>query len=767
MYIYWLYVGIVLFLNVKPEVCVMSVKHVYNEGNVERDTSLPLTRRPKRSKSDETNTSEVTLIQTEGGIKQRLRINSGKNNKSAKVGLKSAIEGSDKGIRSFLIPMIKEHTTNAEGNRCVNADGTQQVVQTIAQVSNFPRKRNFFEDVCQEVSETVSADSIFIQQKPLKQTHIDKTMAGRYKGQESTSATLVSNPDLNMNGKGEIAAQGQGLDYTEHDKVPELGANSQLKQPGNASPPNNQQKIISAEQVVTQDSPNRDIEAVPNHDKGSKHENPRIQELNELIKRRDSAEAGSMQHMLLNLQIDIKKDNIEMMQKIDNVANISDRLSTEVATLKSNKIEMERSITNLQETQEEEAGKLEKTNTAVAELTDQVRILQGVVQKQSQTSSLIKQRSDANYYQEIKDELFISGLDEDNEESETETAQMVTNFFSQTMKITQAIIVNKATRIGKANPRTVLVKLKNSNDKKHIFQNAKELRDARNSTDGKYYVNNHLTQEASERNRKFRILMKLNDAQVGGTKLDMKIKSGELMVNGRPFNFPPIVPDIHETVFPLDKKHVDKIKLDKGAIQKRGNCRFIGYSAEIKNLGDVRAAYTKVCRLNANALHVMCAFRLPGADVLRNRGYEDNGEHGGGRILFNLLEENDIFHRAIFVVRHYGNRHIGPARFSLIAMAVKSVFTLASFNSILNEHQFIRKEPKDPSSNVPDNKPSPGYAAVASPRLFPNKLSSWGSSESVTSASNEYPQVALEANKQRVLRPRAGSVGSKTTSAHA
>ena len=111
----------------------------------------------------------------------------------------------------------------------------------------------------------------------------------------------------------------------------------------------------------------------------------------------------------------------------------------------------------------------------------------------------------------------ISGLDEDDPEMQTSTAEMVTDFFTQTMKVEDPIGVDSATRLGKKRdkPRAVLVKLKNPNDKAKIFKCAKNLKEACNSTDGRYFVNNHLTPQMQERQRWYRHLMHYNTSIAG------------------------------------------------------------------------------------------------------------------------------------------------------------------------------------------------------------------------------------------------------------
>ena len=131
------------------------------------------------------------------------------------------------------------------------------------------------------------------------------------------------------------------------------------------------------------------------------------------------------------------------------------------------------------------------------------------------------------------------------------------------------------------------------------------------------------------------------------------------------------------------------MKVAKGEVKRSGNCRFIGYCMTVSNLADVRATYTKVKRLHPSALHISCAFRLPGIDHSQLRGYEDDGEHRAGRTIYNVLEEQNSFNKAVYVVRYYGNKHLGEVRFQLIISATRS----AMQNHQLNVIEYNKKMP--------------------------------------------------------------------------
>ena len=369
-------------------------------------------------------------------------------------------------------------------------------------------------------------------------------------------------------------------------------------------------------------------------------------------------------------------------------------------------------------------------------LRDQIGVLHGIVQKQAQQHYITRLQGEQTQIRNVRDNLLITGLDGDGEEeTETTTAELVTDFFNQTMKVEKPIPLKGAIRIGNADPKTILVKLKNNADKMEIFKKGKELKGVKNSKDSEIYVNSQLPQFLQEKKKWYRHLIKYNSTLTGSNKKTMTLKRGELLVDGKVF-YPSVrEPDIHEIMFPRDEKHVERIKLQKGEEIRKGNCVFVAYAASVCSVGDVRAAYTKVMRLNSNALHVSCGYRISGRDFIHLRGIVDNDEHGAGRTIYFVLEDSNIFNKAVFLVRYYGNKHLGPQRFQLMKEAVKSA--IKDNGPGKQTTQKDPKQVKETDSEVTFKKTAAtqGYISATSPRPYAQqKISSWGSTESMTSA---------------------------------
>lgn len=84
----------------------------------------------------------------------------------------------------------------------------------------------------------------------------------------------------------------------------------------------------------------------------------------------------------------------------------------------------------------------------------------------------------------------------------------------------------------------------------------------------------------------------------------------------------------------------------------------------------------------------MSAFKLPGIDFTKMQGSIDDGEHAGGRVLLKLLLREQAFNKAVFVVRYFGGKHIGPQRFNIIERVAES-----SLKELINHEARMRKPP--------------------------------------------------------------------------
>ena len=136
-------------------------------------------------------------------------------------------------------------------------------------------------------------------------------------------------------------------------------------------------------------------------------------------------------------------------------------------------------------------------------------------------------------------------------------------------------------------------------------------------------------------------------------------------------------------------------------IQEEAN-QFIGFSLAVQSIQEVEDAYLKMRLCYPKARHIICAFNISGRNFYQNKGYCDDGEHGAGLKLFNILEQNAIEQRVIFVTRVYGGSKIGPKRFSCITSVAEKCIELYPHNEILNESQYVEHDEEIENPHQPE-----------------------------------------------------------------
>ena len=78
------------------------------------------------------------------------------------------------------------------------------------------------------------------------------------------------------------------------------------------------------------------------------------------------------------------------------------------------------------------------------------------------------------------------------------------------------------------------------------------------------------------------------------------------------------------------------------------------------------------------------------------KNFCDDGEIAAGRVLLNMLERHELDHRALFVVRYFGDNKLGKERFTCMELAAGSVISDNLFNSVLNREQKLNEQANEP-----------------------------------------------------------------------
>ena len=116
-------------------------------------------------------------------------------------------------------------------------------------------------------------------------------------------------------------------------------------------------------------------------------------------------------------------------------------------------------------------------------------------------------------------------------------------------------------------------------------------------------------------------------------------------------------------------------KLAKGQPHSESQSDFYCFAAKTKTIEEVNRAYMKVKIQHADATHVCCAYRFAGAIGPFHQQGTDDGEIGAARRMLQIMKELEAEDLSVFVVRHYGGKHMGKRRFEIYQNQTREAIT--------------------------------------------------------------------------------------------
>ena len=590
---------------------------------------------------------------------------------------KKCKQGTNDGIRSvreFLVFSVhkssKPRSKEEKDNNKILENTDNEVNKEVAEIQDL----NVVSKTLRRLSDSLSVGL---------DNNENNDTAVKTKAQETKIASNNRTQSVNMNNKdfqSDISLQSQGEKITQLRNI-----NSTIYKEAAEN------IFISDSETVSMAGNNRDIDETPTP--SAEETQPTALELLEkevdtLSKELTQCETNSMDHMMKMFRLDMKRDSLRLMREMQKVNCKSSQLETEIETLKTEKKLLEQKVNSIDTAHTTTKEDISKNSKSMEEVREELRLLRGVISKHTQQLTLLGNKNEEKEFFSMRNNLMIQGIEEDDDETNENVKQLVTDFFSQSMKIKRKISILSAKRIGNQLPRVIQVTLENVKDKGVIYKHSKNLKYLRNNNDDPYFINDHLPLGMQEEQRKKRGIIKNDKTLPDNDRADFTWKKGELFINNKQYRDPVVPPTIEQVITPMEGG--EEVVINKGETQKNEGCRFTGYSAEIKTIHDVKKAYIKVRKNHPEALSIMCAYRIPGTDHSRLQNYQDDGEAGGGRVLFQLLLTSDIMHRAIYVVRHFGNKHLGPSRFESIQAAARSAIMRTTMNTILGKNQFLK-----------------------------------------------------------------------------
>lgn len=328
----------------------------------------------------------------------------------------------------------------------------------------------------------------------------------------------------------------------------------------------------------------------------------------------------------------------------------------------------------------------------------QLKVMANILAKQDEQISMLNNKIIQIQQREMNPNVVITGIPETHKEK---TVQLFNDFVLNQLEIQELIPAERAFRIGVGESRPLVVQLRDPAQKGKLFGNATKLKGKKNSKGSYFFLSDHLPESMNEAKRRVNDLFNENKKKQAPYQLDMEFRKGQLIINQELYTKSVKVPPVKTIINPTDEVYDKAIQMDiiKGGEERKAGSYFASFITPVNDHDEINSAYLKLKMKYADATHISCAYRLPGVNSPQNQDYVDDGEYGCGRVMLKTLKEAKLMNIAVFMMRQYGGKHIGPQRFQIFKK-----LTEQAISSLTAQRQATGQEPVQP---LPDNLRTP------------------------------------------------------------
>lgn len=316
--------------------------------------------------------------------------------------------------------------------------------------------------------------------------------------------------------------------------------------------------------------------------------------------------------------------------------------------------------------------KLESSTKAeMKELKTKVETLSNVVIRLEHQFNESNKKLTEMQARSMRKNLIISGIEEGKNETSEQLYQKIDSFIKEKLQVNEDIplkVWHRLNYVDNAEYRPVIIKLKNHNHKMFLLSHGPNLKGARNNKSKAYFINEQLPDVMAEDRKYAQMWIRENKSKPVNDQLQMKIHKNKLRINNEPYQrkvMPPMASEILR-MHPQELSATHQAPTLYGGSKLIEGSEFISYAVKVSSVEEVRVAYRKLRVKYADASHILSAYRLDPPNGPYNQEGVDDGEYAGGRCLLAFLQENQVLNTAVFIVRFYGGKHIGSARFDAI-----------------------------------------------------------------------------------------------------
>lgn len=306
----------------------------------------------------------------------------------------------------------------------------------------------------------------------------------------------------------------------------------------------------------------------------------------------------------------------------------------------------------------------------------------------------------------MKRNLIISGLEQNQNENKEELKNKIEDFIKNLIRFRDQVPLKTFHRLGYVDGsgyRPVIIKLVDMDQKIPLLTAAPALKGQKNNKQCFFYLSEQLPDQIQEDKKYAQFWVQENKKNPTGK--EMKIFKNRLQVDNRPYQRCVNLPLAAE-VLKLDMTELYSVKQSQTIYEDSEDLdgsEYISYAVQVSKPEDVRRAYRKLRIKYADASHITSAHRFSPPDGPMNQESTNDGDFGGGRCLLKCLQNLKVVNGAVFIIRYFGGKHSGVARFELMEKLVKKALRKASLIRSPNKGPLTRARSMQVSQSAADD----------------------------------------------------------------
>jgi hypothetical protein len=313
----------------------------------------------------------------------------------------------------------------------------------------------------------------------------------------------------------------------------------------------------------------------------------------------------------------------------------------------------------------ESSGKLEQLITKQGSEIDKLhsdndvldrrcQVNEGRLTRMKKVVATLEEHLVRNQQQAMKENLVFQNIPETQDDN---TLKTLMDFMVGNLKINandmSKIRVTRSHRMGNKGryPRSIVAKI-NDDGRNVILGHTKNLKGQKIS------VYTQMPRELVERRKQLVPLFKdAREKKLSPKWFGDKLQIGERRLDVKPAQLSDINVDTTERACQMQVARAPPTIVEGSSFQ--------GSKVSVLKLDDVIPALHAIYADHRVARATHNIYRIHRGDHMLEY-YNDDGEHGAGRRLLELLRGNDVNDTLVCVTRWYGGKHLGPERFNII-----------------------------------------------------------------------------------------------------